>query len=1136
MIRIIKIVFWLVIYLMPLNTFGQNEDYSRWNSNMSFPSSPTAASLGKYGEYPVNLQNGLVNISIPLYTINTKRLSVPISLSYHASGVKVDQEASWIGLGWDLMVGGVITRSIKGAADDFVPNGYRSRCSNIRAEGSFDFTDENDYLFAKRSFEGEYDSEPDIYNYNFNGYTGQFLMGNDGEFYTMGLDNLKILTRSIWEFEIITPDGTIYQFGRSLDGEDAYEETEIIPSRENYIGINKNITAWYLTDIVSSDKSDTIKFKYGNTHGYGSYNLGSQTYSIITEAHGNNAGNLCVQSYNWGGTSISIQNCRKLSEIHFSNGKLSFDIASDRQDGQSVRLANVRVYELIENDLYKEIKNIEFLNDAYFDRPWSGKRVETYKAYENNDKSLKLNAIVVHSPNCQAQNYGFEYNTTKLPARKTTAQDFWGYYNGEHSNNSLVPETKIASCNGTTLLGNANRAASALHVQACVLNQITYPTGGTTQFEFEPHYYLNNNLYQGGSQTELVWIPENVMAVGHVSEPSLQLQTKLVDTVTIIPKFSGDAHLSYEFSRTIGHGLNYPKLILTDDIGRVIYEVVHHQTDQIVSDVVNIHLNARTTYTLRVETCDCTNDPDAIINASYASATISYMDVVEVTDPKEWDPSIAGGLRIKAVKSYDVGKLEPSFIKGYVYGDISVKGGVGVGMLVSPTIRNYSKSVKSAGVGTVIGDPDSYNKTELFVSSTSYVDFGYNGGSPVEYNKVTEYIGTVSQNIGKNEYFYTGTDHIIGFLGNEYFPFDYLLYPEYLKSQTDKIISYGYNNGNYYKVKEEDYSYTNTNIISVNALKFLQKEVVTGAYVDASANWDRKYIPVNYAFKLGNSKLKSKSTIVYNKNGGEPVASSITYTYDPQYNQITEELFKDSKGNMSNKKLLYPYQKSQIAGLTDEQLSTLEQMVITNQINQAIEEKNYSNGLLNVWLRRNYKTLSDGAVLFDYGEQSFKGLELEDVFIVEQYDDYRNVSQYKDEKLGYSTSVIYGYNYTLSVIKADKIDYVTLESVVNNVLQTYFGSQTLDIFMTGLSDMTLPANKYSWEQFNTHLRNASSLQDALITTYTYDPLKGMTSQTDPNGITTYYEYDGFGRLKCIKDHSGNIIKNHTYHYKNEPNQ
>ena len=56
---------------------------------------------------------------------------------------------------------------------------------------------------------------------------------------------------------------------------------------------------------------------------------------------------------------------------------------------------------------------------------------------------------------------------------------------------------------------------------------------------------------------------------------------------------------------------------------------------------------------------------------------------------------------------------------------------------------------------------------------------------------------------------------------------------------------------------------------------------------------------------------------------------------------------------------------------------------------------------------------------------------------------------------------------------------------------------------------------------------------AQMTTYTFDPLIGMTSSTDMRGLALFYEYDSFGRLMNVRDQNGNLIKHLDYHYQGQ---
>ena len=72
------------------------------------------------------------------------------------------------------------------------------------------------------------------------------------------------------------------------------------------------------------------------------------------------------------------------------------------------------------------------------------------------------------------------------------------------------------------------------------------------------------------------------------------------------------------------------------------------------------------------------------------------------------------------------------------------------------------------------------------------------------------------------------------------------------------------------------------------------------------------------------------------------------------------------------------------------------------------------------------------------------------------------------------------------------------------------------------------------------LRNHTSLSEAHVTTFTHLPLVGVTSISDPSGKTSYYDYDGLGRLKANYYYEGNVVdeskkrvvQEYDYHYRN----
>ena len=95
--------------------------------------SPQAAAMTRYADAPVSYSLGLAQVSIPLYEIKSRSLTLPLSLSYNSSGVRVDEVSGPAGLNWNLEAGGVITRTVIGLPDETAAPGRAppnlGRCS-----------------------------------------------------------------------------------------------------------------------------------------------------------------------------------------------------------------------------------------------------------------------------------------------------------------------------------------------------------------------------------------------------------------------------------------------------------------------------------------------------------------------------------------------------------------------------------------------------------------------------------------------------------------------------------------------------------------------------------------------------------------------------------------------------------------------------------------------------------------------------------------------------------------------------------------------------------------------------------------------------------------------------------------------
>lgn len=539
--------------------------------------SPTAASLGKYGEEDVSFFTGNPNISIPLYTLSVRDVQMPISLDYDAKGVMPNSIPSWAGQNWTLNVGGVITRTVKGRYDEWIyPKetekllfsnaGYNyfqrhDKLTEYLAEGG-------DYIKLKNNSEfHDYDLSPDEYTFHFMGKSGKFFLDQDGSWRVMSNDNLEVIfdynnpsnfigslferypskttcspeqTKTIAGFVIRDEDGNTYTFGYDKNAIDY--TTNIWHMSENEYNETWHAASWYLTKVTDRFGNDLYKLSYERGvyviqvfNSYYSDTVDEKAISLLVGIRE------FFSLTNWKFPyTISISSPVYLTGIEAMNG-ISVKISSSNV---GKNLATETLYKSLYID--RGVHNLYLLlasmvNRWKYEAGMGNNPIGAFYYLQSNDNDSlkawrypspddmdilsrsrirKLNYVSIESnksaPNnyigyrfCMSdkgnrlkldsimiQNDAIHYSSTtgikgvyrfnyiqfdKLPCDYlTTSVDHWGYYNGRpyKTRNGSYAENMIAT-----------REPDFNYTQIGVLNEIMYPTGGVTVYEYEPNDY-----------------------------------------------------------------------------------------------------------------------------------------------------------------------------------------------------------------------------------------------------------------------------------------------------------------------------------------------------------------------------------------------------------------------------------------------------------------------------------------------------------------------------------------------------------------------------------------------------------------------------------------------------------------------
>ena len=270
---------------------AQSDDTKKYAQPVEHPSvySPQVEAMMRYDNSSVNLNTGTVSLTVPLVEFDDPDFDLNVSITYSSDGFKPLQPDNFVGMGWRLNCGGVITREVHGIPDEFTnihTDGGFVGCYEIPNLQGFMMGTPADASFMDKivnpgNLEGEFqqayiekgtrkivvrkggntEMSPDLYRFSFGSHSGHFMYDLDGTLKVVSDGGGQYLVEFHGDaIHIITDDGYRYVFGGDYqaleytalswkDFSDGHASVDIyiMSNREH----KREITAYHLTKVVA---------------------------------------------------------------------------------------------------------------------------------------------------------------------------------------------------------------------------------------------------------------------------------------------------------------------------------------------------------------------------------------------------------------------------------------------------------------------------------------------------------------------------------------------------------------------------------------------------------------------------------------------------------------------------------------------------------------------------------------------------------------------------------------------------------------------------------------------------------------------------------------------------------------------